>query len=382
MTDFPGGSKSRVNRAGENVRNRCATPDDLRVIDEWRAAHRNVLNTFQATLRIRTRGTGIVVAQRHKRKSTIFGKLLRLPRMQLARMDDVAGCRLIFGSIAELYDFRKSFHRARFRHERRNDIDKYDYIKHPKDTGYRGVHDVYSYDVNSEAGKSLKGLMLEIQYRTSIQHAWDTTVEVIGFITESQPKFQEGDKRYQEAMALASEILARAFEDSKGPHPDMSDQDVVRSFLEKNHELGLMNMLRGLNSADTEVSSNRNTILIFSESGSLEVKTYRDSTDALKALFELEEMMPGQDIVLVKADTSEEVRFAFKNYFSDAQDFIRLVDEGCEKLSGRNIHQLVQTVRSDPATSRQNGSLWGTTVVQRQGTRESAKLTRPSTGTL
>lgn len=348
MTDFPGGSKSRVNRAGENVRNRCATPDDLRVIDEWRAAHRNVLNTFQATLRIRTRGTGIVVAQRHKRKSTIFGKLLRLPRMQLARMDDVAGCRLIFGSIAELYDFRKSFHRARFRHERRNDIDKYDYIKHPKDTGYRGVHDVYSYDVNSETGKSLKGLMLEIQYRTSIQHAWATTVEVIGFITESQPKFQEGDKRYQEAMALASEILARAFEDSKGPHPDMSDQDVVRSFLEKNHELGLMNMLRGLNSADTEVSSNRNTILIFSESGSLEVKTYRDSTDALKALFELEEMMPGQDIVLVKADTSEEVRFAFKNYFSDAQDFIRLVDEGCEKLSGRNIHKPARKKRKRP----------------------------------
>lgn len=337
MTDFPGGSKSRVNRAGENIRNRCATPDDLRVIDEWRAAHRNVLNTFQATLRIRTRDTGIVVAQRHKRKSTIFGKLRRLPGMQLARMDDVAGCRLIFSSIDELYDFRRSFHKARFRHERRNDIDKYDYIKKPKDTGYRGVHDVYSYDVNSDAGKSLKGLMLEIQYRTSIQHAWATTVEVIGFITESQPKFQEGDKRYQEAMALASEILARAFEDSKGPHPDMSDQEVVRSFLEKNHNLGLMNMLRGLNSADTEVSSNRNTILIFSESGSLEVKTYRDSTDALKALFELEEAMPGRDIVLVKADTSAEVRFAFKNYFSDAQDFISLIDEGCEKLSVRHI---------------------------------------------
>jgi len=252
-------------------------------------------------------------------------------------MDDVAGCRLIFSSIDELYDFRRSFHKARFRHEQRNDIDKYDYIKKPKDTGYRGVHDVYSYDVNSDAGKSLKGLMLEIQYRTSIQHAWATTVEVIGFITESQPKFQEGDKRYQEAMALASEILARAFEDSKGPHPDMSDQEVVRSFLEKNHNLGLMNMLRGLNSADTEVSSNRNTILIFSESGSLEVKTYRDSTDALKALFELEETMPGRDIVLVKADTSAEVRIAFKNYFSDAQDFISLIDEGCEMLSVRHI---------------------------------------------
>jgi hypothetical protein len=52
--------------------------------------------------------------------------------------------------------------------------------------------------------------MAELQYRTKIQHAWATAVEAIGFITESQPKFQEGDTRYQAAMALASEILARA----------------------------------------------------------------------------------------------------------------------------------------------------------------------------
>lgn len=97
-------------------------------------------------------------------------------------------------------------------------------------------------------------------------------------------------------------------------------------------------MLRGLNSADTEVSSKRNTILIFSETGELEVRSFRDSTDALKALFELEETMPGKDIVLVKADTTEEVRFAFKNYFSDAQDFINLLESGCEKLSGKRFH--------------------------------------------
>jgi putative GTP pyrophosphokinase len=40
---------------------------------------------------------------------------------------------------------------------------------------------------------------------------------------------------------------------------------------------------------------------------------------------------------LVKADTSEEVRFAFKNYFSDAQDFINLVESGCERLSGASV---------------------------------------------
>ncbi len=339
MSEFPGGSKSRVNKAGENVRNRCATRADFRVIDEWRAAHRGVLNTFQAILRTRTRGTEIVVAQRHKRRTTIFGKLIRFPGMQLARMDDVAGCRLIFNSIEELYSFRKTFHKARFRHHLKNNLDKYDYIKNPKDTGYRGVHDVYNYDVNSNTGRKLKGLMVEIQYRTNIQHAWATAVEVIGFITESQPKFQEGDRRYQVALALASEILARAFENSDGPHPELDSQNLVKEFLKINEEIGLLNMLRGLNSADTEVSSKRNTILIFSETGDLEVRSFRDSTDALRALFELEEEMPGRDIVLVKADTTDEIRFAFKNYFSDAQDFINLLESGCEKLSGKRFHQ-------------------------------------------
>mgnify|MGYP000163889177 CR=1 FL=1 len=72
---FPGGSKSRVNRAGTAIRSGNLTEADLSVLDEWRAAHRPVLNTFQAILRMRTHGTDIVVAQRHKRKSTIIGKL-------------------------------------------------------------------------------------------------------------------------------------------------------------------------------------------------------------------------------------------------------------------------------------------------------------------
>ena len=303
------------------------------MIDEWRAAHRGVLNTFQAILRNRTRDTSIAVAQRHKRKRTIFDKLLRFPQMQLARMDDVAGCRVIFRRVKDLYEFRDKFHRARFKHTRRNALDKYDYIKQPKDTGYRGVHDIYEYDVNSEVGKGLAGLYVEIQYRTLVQHAWATAVEVIGFVTESQPKFQQGDRRYERAMALASEILARAHESSKGPFPDLSDRDLVKEFLSLDSELHLLRMLRGLNATDKAVSAKRNAILIMSANGELEVKMYREAPDALRALFELEKEMPDRDIVLVRADTSDEVRIAFRNYFSDARDFIKLVEDGCAKLT-------------------------------------------------
>ena len=332
---FPGGSKSRVNRAGDNVRKGVATPSDLAVVEEWRAAHRDVLNTFQAILRQRARDKEVAVAQRHKRKRTVFDKLQRLPSMSLSRMDDVAGCRLIFKSIKDLYAFRRHFHDARFRHKRRHalDSDKYDYIKAPKPTGYRGVHDIYEYDVNSTVGRPLTGLFVEIQYRTLVQHAWATAVEVIGFITVSQPKFQQGDKRLEHAMALASEILARAHEDEKGSFPEIEDRRLVAQFLELEKEVGLLKMLRALNASDRKVSKNKNTILIFADGKALEVKSYRDSTDALRSLFELENQFPERDIVLVRADTSEEVRLAFKNYFSDAKDFIRLIEDGCEKLT-------------------------------------------------
>ena len=139
---FPGGSRGRVNRAGDRVRHATATPDDIAVINTWREAHRHVINSFQSILRNRTRGLDVVVAQRHKRQNTIFDKLTRLPKMQLSRMDDVAGCRLIFKSTAELRHFRETLHRrSRFNHKLKNGLDKYDYIAHPKDSGYRGIHD-------------------------------------------------------------------------------------------------------------------------------------------------------------------------------------------------------------------------------------------------
>ena len=352
---FPGGSKSRVNKAGENVRNGLASAEDLAVIDEWRAAHRAVLNTFQAILRERARGQNIAVAQRHKRKRTVFDKLMRLPSMSLSRMDDVAGCRLIFKDTKALYSFRENFHKARFKHKRRNaeNVDKYDYIKSPKNTGYRGVHDVYEYDVNSEVGKPLTGLYVEIQYRTLVQHAWATAVEVIGFITESQPKFQAGDKRFEYAMALASEILARAHEQQKSFFPAKPDRELIADFLALDQEIGLLEMLGSLNSSDRAVTSNKNSILIFSGGKPLQVKSYRNAPDALRALFELEKQYPDRDIVLVRADTSDEVRLAFKNYFSDARDFIKLVETGCTKLSRtKRILDVYKSQSRPPARKR------------------------------
>jgi putative GTP pyrophosphokinase len=151
----PWGSKENINRAGESLRKGEVDEKEAMVLEAWRNAHNYILNTFQAILRQRTRGKGIVVAQRLKRRTTIVDKLSRENSMRLARMDDIAGCRLIFPDYRSLDLFRAAFHRATFKHKRKNHPFKYHYIKQPRASGYRGIHDIYEYNTTSPTGARL-----------------------------------------------------------------------------------------------------------------------------------------------------------------------------------------------------------------------------------
>lgn len=102
FTIYPAYSKKRVSRAGNAVRQGTEQQEDIDAIENWRASHNYVLNTFQATLRRHARGKDITVAQRLKRRLTVYDKLKRQPDMKLARMHDIAGCRLIFDNISAL----------------------------------------------------------------------------------------------------------------------------------------------------------------------------------------------------------------------------------------------------------------------------------------
>ena len=93
-----------------------------------------------------------------------------------------------------------------------------------------------------------------------------------------------------------------------------------------------MDALRGLNQARSNQSDLKNFILESLPDGTLLTYAFRDATAALKMFFELEKSRPENDIVLVRADSAEEVRLAFRNYFQDARDFVRLIDTGRDKI--------------------------------------------------
>jgi len=255
-------------------------------------------------------------------------------------MHDIAGCRMVFDSIDELRLVRASMHAARWRHAVVHESEKYDYLVHPKTTGYRGIHDVYEYNVNSVGGKPWNGLRVEIQYRTLPQHAWATAVEVADLVTSSRIKFADAGEHYLRYFQLASEIIARTQESMTSCCPSMEPIELREEFLNLDRRLGLLSTFDNLRQTDGQaVKFRKNTLLIFrfdvpENENSLIVKTYENVNRAIEAYDELEkEYGQTADIVLVRGETEENIRDAFRNYFSDARAFVDFVRDGLAELN-------------------------------------------------
>lgn len=327
------GSKGAVNRAGEALRNKAAGGGQTLVLESWRMAHRDVINTFQALLRARARNLAVQVAQRLKRRATIIDKLSRHSRMQLARMDDVAGCRLIFPSIEALHEFREKVHTAKFKHILKNEKGKYDYIESPTDRGYRGIHDIYEHR-SKKGNTKCDGLLIEIQYRTNVQHAWATAVEVVTQLTEHEPKFDRGDRRYVKLFCLASEMLARVHEGMTPRLSSLRNKELLAEFEAVNGEIHVMQMLLDLviNEWIGDQVEADHIILHITEKAEFKLYQFDLELEASTKLLELEKEFPDDNIVLVGAQSIEEIKSAFRNYFNDVNEFVRLMVEARKML--------------------------------------------------
>lgn len=336
----PNFSKNRVNRAGKAIGAGNPTAEDIEVMENWRASHAYILNTFQATLRNRSRNTAAVVGTRLKRRATIENKVRRFPDMQLARMHDIAGCRIIFDTIEELLAFRNSLHDARFNHRRRgaDNAERWNYLVHPKPDGYRGIHEVYEYDVKSEGGKTWNGLNVEIQFRTFAQHAWSTAVEVAGLLTLNKPKFGQGSPELLEQFQLASELIARFYEGSISCLPDMPIADVKSKFLAYENNIRIMELFRRVNTKVVDIDFRKNNILIFpyvsaedENLSDLEIHSFDKVFRAIERYNDFEEKLADKaDVVLVRADSFDNMKVTFRNYFADTTDFVSMIQNALD----------------------------------------------------
>lgn len=336
-------SRGELDRAGERIRQARGTSNDLAMLDNWRASHLYVLNTFQSSLRARRsrfpRGESITIAQRLKRRPTIIDKLSREPGMSLSRMHDIAGCRLIFPDIQSLTDFRAGVLSSRAAHELVGELNRYNYIVTPKSSGYRGIHDVYKYNVGSTGGVRWNGLRLEIQYRTIVQHAWATAVEISDIVNATRLKFSEANRDITRLFLLCSEALSRALEDRPGFCSEIENAILLDEINHLEGELHAISRLRNLTSSEFQEFARTSRLFILvnytsgDKEGSFEAEGFSDTASAVARYSELEASLGDEaDVVLVGSNQQDAIKLAYTNYFSDASGFIYALDKALTAL--------------------------------------------------
>lgn len=318
--------RSRIEKAGRRIAKGVATDEDWAVLSNWRAVHAYVLNTFQCNIRRLFRSSKKhTFAQRMKRKPTIIDKLQSKRGADLATMQDIAGCRIICDDIAALDDAREKMRLSRSSHVR-IDHDKYNYIDNPKPDGYRGVHEVFEYCITGDtAGKAYNELRVEIQYRTKVQHAWATALETSDLLDKTRLKFESGKNPDKERFfQLCSEYLARKYEWSYGPLPDVSDEYMVDELRALENSVRVIHRLRHAEQA-VKVPSGKNLVLHFG-GDKLRITAFHSIKRAQEYVESIEDLV-GDDAVYVRADDQTAVKLAFQNYFTNSKFFLRLMRE-------------------------------------------------------
>ena len=335
-------SNNDVNRAGDTLISslsmlpeRDAATD---ILSNWRSAHSFPLHTFAT--RLKKMSTQIdkdpLVVRRLKRAPSILKKLKRdqTNKMRMVRMQDVAGTRAVLSGIKEVEDLIKLYKKSGGAKHKLHTFK--DYIKEPKNDGYRSVHLVYKYysDRNSE----YNGLSIEIQVRTKLQHFWATAVETVDHFTRQAIKSNEGEQDWMDFFKLVSSVFAIA--ENMPPVPNTPNNkkelyEVVAKLANKLDVFKKMNewtrIHKIIEDFEKENPKKFDYYLLDLDLKTKALKingfTKNEEETANSEYSKREEKMinnkEDKDIVLVSAETTKELRKAYPNYFLDTREFVQ-----------------------------------------------------------
>ena len=193
-------SNTALNKIGDIIRAQGHDSDyenAVEALNNWREAHGAILDSYYdkcVKLAKKIDKNNIIVAQRLKRLPTIIGKLNRFEDMRLSSMQDIAGVRIIVGDMKQLSAIEKRI--LRWRNLKRVK----DYIRNPKDSGYRGKHFIFEKN----------GMFIEIPLRTQFQHIWATSVETIDIFRGTSLKEKDDNSYWHDFFCQVSFIFAIA----------------------------------------------------------------------------------------------------------------------------------------------------------------------------
>lgn len=325
-------TRGEVARAGKVLIRTDATSEErshaMDVMSSWRAAHAYPMHALLMLLRRKTAELDkkAIVVQRHKRAPSIIYKLSRYPKMELSRMQDIGGCRAIVSSAKDVERLSEALSRSSSRHKLQR---IYDYVKEPKESGYRGIHLTYKYGGEKS---EYEDYFIELQLRSKIQHAWATCVEIVDTFTRQALKSSRGDKDWQDFFLMASAEFAKLEKRPIGSHVEGVDTNAELMRLSK--QLNVVKRLEAFavsaNHIIQKLDEKTDYFLLEldHEQGSIRVTQFKTQDLEIASREYLEKEKEAKevqrfDVVLVAAGSLHALKSAYPNYFADSKEFVR-----------------------------------------------------------
>lgn len=326
-------SKKQIDLAGKTIASPSLNPEELHaaleVVNNWRASHAYPLQVITNNLRLNNRNA--IVVQRLKRLDSIIGKLKRYPGMNLYRMGDLGGCRVIVDSVDDVYESVSRYRNSRIRHILKRETD---HIKNPKTSGYRSYHLIYQF-YSDRKDTYNKNMLIEIQFRTKLQHIWATAVEIMGIYTKTSLKSSMGDEKILRFFVLVSSVFAKI--ENMSICPDTSDDynELIEEIKTIDDELHIIHILCNLTVVIEQTkeiqSENRKKISYYILAQNYErriLKIYPFTSNQIELAtktYNRLESVPSINVVLVSATSFDTLKAAYQNYFVDIGKFAEIM---------------------------------------------------------
>ena len=334
-------NRNQVDKAGHILTKDSSTEKEIEearnVLNNWRSSHGYPRNTFQARLRQISKKVdeNCLVVQRLKRAPSIIKKLKRdqTKTMTLTQMQDIAGCRAVLSDVGKVDELVEIYKKSRgLKHKRIEGREK-DYIRNPKKDGYRSVHLVYKY--KSDKINTYDGLLIEIQIRSKIQHAWATAIEIVDLFTKQAIKSNEGDEEWKEFFRLVSSAFAKIEKQKIVENTPSDDTLLFKAIKERVDKLRIFSKMESWTQALKVIEPNLKEWKFFlleldvsdENKPNLSIRGYppEGETIATEHYLEAEKLQSNsqdKDVVLVGADSIEELKKAYLNYFANSREFL------------------------------------------------------------
>lgn len=302
----------------------------LEKIRKWRETHLFVLQRFYDHLKIYLETTGVKYSfssMRLKRMTSIEAKLRnnKSKGMKLGGLQDIGGARIVVEDIQSLDNLScvlESFHPNDF-----TLVKEKDYVRCPKESGYRSIHYVYKY---SSENKCYDGLSIELQARTKLQHSWAMAVETASLISQTTLKADVNDgSEWRDFFKLVSALFSKDEDKPILPlYNKINDVDLCKEYFhyDESKFIDQLQALRVTVSLDFKTIKGGYCVLIIDfKKKMVHAQSFinEQEADAISLFNKIEQNINTDEAALMVAiEDIKEIKEAYPSYFLDTKNFL------------------------------------------------------------